>query len=168
MLIQCAIGFYVVYTNLKAVAQALFVATLVNVFSIVGCFPLLSHESGIFATTEYACNSYFNVNSVDRCKDTGYLQLIRTFSLFGLFFLTIQSAQLFLAFTEGTQLGTPSNNNKYVSEPRAPLMTGFGSEQSYVAPSASYEGTAAQQQALPQSYSNAPVASDDSSAGFHH
>lgn len=93
------------------------------------------------------------------CDDKGYLQLVRTFSMFALTTLVIHLAQLFAVISDGLTLIT-----KPVAVNRGQaLMSNYAGETGYVAPIASYGGdgnaTAAQQQAAqpaPQPYA-API-----------
>jgi hypothetical protein len=77
----------------------------VTIFSLAGCFPLLGHTSGVFALNQNSCFTYFGTDNpnFNRCDDQGYLQLLRTFSLFAIFTLSVQMAQLFLLVTDGEQ-----------------------------------------------------------------
>lgn len=132
--------------------------------------PLMSHSAGLFDVSNSDCLGYFAPSSgkLNRCDDSGYLQLVRTFALFALAFLTVQMSQAFLAVTDGARL--VPNTGADVPESRAPLMPTFATEERYTAPTFDQAAVLppAQKQAqaaAPSSYA-VPVAEGTGGQGY--
>jgi hypothetical protein len=114
MLLNAAVGFYACYTNFKAPLQAFFVSTLFICMSLLGMQPLFGFSASVYTTSQSQCFAYFLPQSgadgdYNRCEDNGYLQLVRTFSMFALFFLLMQMFQAFLTLAPQTITGAASS-----------------------------------------------------------
>jgi len=157
LFVIASLGIYVAYTNKKTHAKVLFAIVVITVLALCGTFPWLNHNVPIWSIDAASCLGYFveyNAN-FNRCKDKGYLQLLRTFGLFALSALLVQAFQLLEVLSSGEVLqhrGGPSD--------RTHLLPGFGESASAynppVVPSHHSEGAASS--GLPSSASSAHVA----------
>jgi hypothetical protein len=89
-------------------------------------------------TLKSECLSYFYQSSdnLNRCKDTGYLQLLRTFGLFVLASLLVQSFQLLETLSGGEVLThrSPTTARGAGAGAHDPLLPGFGEQPVYNPP----------------------------------
>jgi len=101
LFLSTSAGFYAAYSNLKGVTIGTFVLNVYLILAFLGQLSLLSSTVAIWSIGHDACVLYFNTSDDNnRCDDTGYLQLLRTFGLTALFFLCIQAFQLLVTLSE--------------------------------------------------------------------
>jgi len=134
-----AVGYYSAYSNLRSASKALFVLLTFISLAMSGSLTFVSFDRPLWLVNQASCLQYFGTTDPDfnRCLDEGYLQLIRTFSMFSLVFTLIELMQVFLALSDRSAvLGSGSNsqhayldkNQSFAGGARAPLMAGFGSD----------------------------------------
>ena len=71
LMVGAGLGFYAAYTNLKAVAQALFVLLLATALAITGSLQWFGHNTAVFAVDNATCISYFGSSDtgLNRCDE---------------------------------------------------------------------------------------------------
>lgn len=118
----------------------------------------------------------FFQKDTSRCKDSGYLQLLRTFSMFAVATLLVQTAEVFLALTDSGATMHAGAGETSGANPRSSLLAGFGSDKytppvsshghAVAHPHGAYETTAAQQQVpvpVAQAYAGAVMPGGEAS-----
>lgn len=83
---------------------ATFVINTFNFLCLCGSFSIFNYQSPIWNLTQGNCLSYYRKSaddSFDRCNDSGFLQLLRTLSVFTTLILAVHTAQAFLVMTDG-------------------------------------------------------------------
>jgi len=153
LFLSTAAGFYSAYSNLKGVTIGTFVLDVYLILAFLGQSSLFNFTVPIWNLNHLACLSYFNTqdDNYNRCDDTGYLQLLRTFGMTALFFLCIQAFQLLITLSE-EETTRPANENA-----KSPLM-----HHNY---SSDYSGSGSDAIAAQQAAYAAPVPAVQPAAG---